>query len=361
MRVHFVGASLSAIAFSRVCLRNQLGEKALRYDPWVIPRIGFVVAMTAVAMSWLDRREQVAAFPLIIAGPVLLMYASVILIRAHSRPPALIALIVFTSLDLGAYGLSYGLFPPSDRMSGFAEVASSPLGQRDYRVAAHAFSAYEGGNRFAMLGWRQVDGYSGLPPSSRLLDGKPHINIFQVAGVRWVARGGQYDDVPGLIPRVDDWFEVPNPLPRARLVSKVHVSKHLSRDIATAQPDTAFVGKNIDRLSGVPGKCEIVEDRPGAIRVQVKTDGRQLLVLSDRFHDGWQVSIDEEACGLHRVYGDFMGCVVGPGSHEVQFRFRPDSLHHGKVLSLFGLAFLPMCTLVSSRRFDRTHCQAARE
>jgi len=38
-----------------------------------------------------------------------------------------------------------------------------------------------------------------------------------------------------------------------------------------------------------------------------------------------------------RVYGDFMGCVVDAGQHEVQFRFLPRSFAIGRWASLAGI------------------------
>jgi hypothetical protein len=40
------------------------------------------------------------------------------------------------------------------------------------------------------------------------------------------------------------------------------------------------------------------------------------------------------------VYGDFLGCVVESGRHEVEFRFRPVSFRVGAWLSGLGLVLL---------------------
>jgi hypothetical protein len=41
--------------------------------------------------------------------------------------------------------------------------------------------------------------------------------------------------------------------------------------------------------------------------------------------------------GPLRVYGDFLGLVVGPGTHRVTFRFSPASYERGWWVTAFGL------------------------
>ena len=94
-----------------------------------------------------------------------------------------------------------------------------------------------------LRGWNRADGYAGLEPQ-RLLDYKK-LSALRVAGVRWVRRGPTTNDIQGLIPRDDDWFEVPNPLPRVRLVNRTITSKDPAADINTIDIDS-------EALSDVP-------------------------------------------------------------------------------------------------------------
>src|SRR5262249_51347974 len=64
---------------------------------------------------------------------------------------------------------------------------------------------------------------------------------------------------------------------------------------------------------------------------------RQLLVISESHHRGWQVKIDGQPQPVLRVNGDFLGCVVPQGKHHSQFRFRPTSLQVGAWLSALGV------------------------
>ena len=54
-----------------------------------------------------------------------------------------------------------------------------------------------------------------------------------------------------------------------------------------------------------------------------------------------------------RVNGDFMGCVVEPGAHEVLLDFRPWSLRAGFALSGAGLAMLGVMALIAILRPNR--------
>jgi hypothetical protein len=59
---------------------------------------------------------------------------------------------------------------------------------------------------------------------------------------------------------------------------------------------------------------------------------------------------------LERVNGDFMGCVVIPGTHEVLFEYHPAGLQQARVVSGVGaiLAFgLVACGVVFRRRERR--------
>ena len=313
-------------------------ETKRAFDIWAIPRISIIVAIAAVVMSWFDDLQRVASLPLILAGPFLLSCAGLILARAQRGTAAAVnVLILFTAIDLGIYGLSYNVIPGS--RPNMTPRMADPPGKPGDRVVAHASTAFRGGNRMTLRGWNQVDGYAGLPPVSRLLQSRT-LKGLQVAAVRWVARGGRNDEIPGLIPRTSDWWEVPDPAPRARLMTKVRPSTNVSRDLSTTPDDTALVETAIPALAGQPGEAVIIVDRPGFIRVGVTAASRQLLVLSERYHPGWRVRSGERIGSVLRVYGDFLGCVIEPGAYEVALSFQPASLRQGKLATLAGLILL---------------------
>jgi hypothetical protein len=51
-----------------------------------------------------------------------------------------------------------------------------------------------------------------------------------------------------------------------------------------------------------------------------------------------------------RVFGDYLGCVVEGGTHEVTFRFAPASARAGLWLTFVGLALTTVSTWYLSTR-----------
>ena len=61
-----------------------------------------------------------------------------------------------------------------------------------------------------------------------------------------------------------------------------------------------------------------------------------LVVISEKYHPGWRASVDGNAEAVVQANGDFMGCLVEAGEHEVSLRFDPASLRWGRWVSLAG-------------------------
>ena len=103
---------------------------------------------------------------------------------------------------------------------------------------------------------------------------------------------------------------------------------------------TALVDEPVALGGGPAGTAVIEPDRPGAIRLAVRAPTRQLLVLAESFHSGWRVRVDGADARVLRVNGDFMGVVVEPGVHVLDFSFAPRSFTIGCWTSLAGIAIV---------------------
>jgi hypothetical protein len=135
------------------------------------------------------------------------------------------------------------------------------------------------------------------------------------------------------------WGQVPDPMPRARLLSQVVVSENVTQAVAQVNiATTAVVGKPVDVVSGEPGKVVITTDRPGRIDIQTTAPTRQLLVLSESYHSGWKARVGGKELPVIPAYGDYMGVVVDAGEHTLEFRFEPRSFYLGAKISALGLA-----------------------
>ncbi|MEA2059807.1 MAG: YfhO family protein [Thermodesulfobacteriota bacterium] len=64
--------------------------------------------------------------------------------------------------------------------------------------------------------------------------------------------------------------------------------------------------------------------------------GGKLIVLSEVWFPGWQVTVDGKPKDLLRVNNAFMGVVVFPGEKEIGFAFKPESLQTGCLISFIS-------------------------
>ncbi len=76
---------------------------------------------------------------------------------------------------------------------------------------------------------------------------------------------------------------------------------------------------------------------PERVIVHADVQGSAFLVLTDSYDPGWQVQVDGHAAPLLRADYAFRGVALGPGSHQVEFLYRPLSLRAGVILSIAGL------------------------
>lgn len=74
---------------------------------------------------------------------------------------------------------------------------------------------------------------------------------------------------------------------------------------------------------------------PDQLTYESKSGNTSLAVFSDIFYDrGWQAYIDGEPVSHFRVDFTLRGLVIPEGSHQVEFRFRPQSYYAGEKISL---------------------------
>ncbi len=104
--------------------------------------------------------------------------------------------------------------------------------------------------------------------------------------------------------------------------------------------DVALTAEPLDLPGGRPGQISDLVRHPGHVALTAETDGRQLLVMNQSFHPGWQAKIDGRAVPVLRVNRDFLGVVVEPGRQALTLDFRPFSLVLGRAGSTLGLGLL---------------------
>lgn len=314
---------------------------------WRLVGLSAVVA-AAAPLVW--DRELLAAWPLVAAGPALLLAAAAcVACAARGAAWAIVALVLLTAVDLGAYGLSYAVYPKAVPFDRFIAAAPAPPRADGTRVAVElptpGKTTARGGNHPLVRGLRMVDGYAGLEPASRL--DYRRLAVLRAAGVGWVLRRPETETIVGLSTADEHWLAVPDPLPRARLVSQTVAAADAAPDLANVTIEsTAVVEEPLDLPPGAPGDVSLWTDLPGDLRMAVDCPARRLLVVSERHHAGWQAEIDGRPRPVLRVNGDFLGCAVEAGRHEVRFTFRPASLRYGRWTTLAGLAATGLLLMV---------------
>ena len=356
--LHLVLAVLAAIGFAR--LRRESTPSSDRLSR-LISIVPWLSAAVALSVMLLGDPQNAAPWTLLIIGPVLFFLAAQ-MIKDLARGRISAGFMLFLAGDLAAYGFTYEALQNTRT---WAEVITSlnqpPGSPDDGRIVAEIQIAdgdigYEG-NDLLLAGWHQADGYEGLLPESYLLDQNISLRSLRISGVRWLNSGGNHSHIAGLKPTRDSrWLEVPNPLPRARLTRNTTTIPNPLEAVQHLQPDGATVVDRDPRLlktdASVPGKATILIDRPGRIEIHTASDSPQLLVLSERFSDGWKATADGVPIPILRAEIDFIGCIAPFGDHTIRFAFQPSSVRNGRLISavtLLLLGLFAVCRVMLSR------------
>jgi hypothetical protein len=274
--------------------------------------------------------------------------AGALTLAGRGRALGLYGLLALAGLDLGYFCLGnpvWGVqhWRDTTTLDAWRDTTSLPPEPSGGRVL---FLAWEP-NRLMLHGVRLVNGYrGGIEPCKRLDYGECLALRLSSAAWHREATFGTTLAIPGLPPAGGGWYRVPDPLPRVRLVRAAVVSDDPARDLPKLDPANAACTTHAIPLDGGPrGEAVLAAEDPGRLRVETEAEGRRLLVVSDSYDPGWQVSVDGQAAAVERINGDFLGCVVGPGRHAVEFTFRPAALLWGRALSVIGCA---VCLLLGA-------------
>jgi hypothetical protein len=337
--VHLAMAVLAAITFEDLLAIRQGTRAAPRRLLWVLvlPPLAATCAVWAIngGSGWIPSVDgaaplRVAALAIVPIAIVCVLFLAV----ARQWPLALPLLVLAAAGDLAYSGLSFALSDPPTTTD---RLATDPLpgAAGDYIWRPESAD----GNLPVMYGYRLADGYLALSPM-RWFD-PASTPALRIAGVTWRR------DPEG-------WTRVPNPLPRARLVAETAVMPR--RRVRRTLPEldltrTAIVEADIPGLQGPPGTAVLLTDRPGLIVVETTAPGRQLLVLTERFHEGWRALRGCESAPV-RLYSELIGCIVPAGRHTVELRFEPRSFTRGARISLAALVLLACAAAAGLRATD---------
>jgi hypothetical protein len=331
-------AGIASLVFEDVADVNRRRERIDVHRLWplavpvVLSLATNVIAPALNGSSWAAAHELSfsGAFRAGAGSALVVATTLLFLIAGRGVRWAVPLLVVLVAFDLGSWGYRYAWrIAPPQRIDEIASAVALPDAARpgDYVLPPPGQATM---NIPVLRGFRLSAGYLGLNPRTTLDYGDTLAQ--RLAGVSWRFTDG-------------GWRRVPDTMPRARLISDVRASERIAGDVRQIDiARIALVDRPVDGLSGVPGDVGVLTDRPGRIVVQATAPGRQLLVLTERFHQGWRANDGEREYPTLPVYGDYVGCVIEAGTRRVTFTFVPASARNGLWLTIVGLALIAMST-----------------
>jgi len=90
--------------------------------------------------------------------------------------------------------------------------------------------------------------------------------------------------------------------------------------------------------SAAPGEVTVSSYENERILLKTRTVANSLLVLGERYYNGWKATVDGSEVQIHPVNHVLRGIYLTPGEHKVEFLFDPLSFKIGKYLTLISFA-----------------------
>lgn len=146
--------------------------------------------------------------------------------------------------------------------------------------------------------------------------------------------------------RTDRWniAQNPNVYPRAFLVGNFEVStsdEDIIKKMFSNETDLrkeVILEKTINLpLDKATGDASIEDYAPNSVRIKTASQGNNLLFLSDNFYPGWHAYVDGTKSEIYRADYTFRAVYVPKGEHEVVFKYEPNSVRTGIILSTLSL------------------------
>jgi hypothetical protein len=246
-----------------------------------------------------------------------------------------------TFLDLFAFGHDFNASHHSPTQSPYAPSEAiahvrQESKQEAFRVSMRGSSRFRlGRNRGIWDHIEMLEGYTGLT----------------------IARFAQVESSPLILDLLNVKYEIdptgqrliPNPgyLPRARMVYRYQVAASDSEALKTVR-DGEFDYRNVAILEHNPGftsrpsdsiRNEVVITRREADRMelQVQTDDRGILVLSEVYYPEWKALVDGRPAEIYPVDYVLRGITLPAGSHRVEMYFDGSRVRQGILISLLTL------------------------
>lgn len=101
--------------------------------------------------------------------------------------------------------------------------------------------------------------------------------------------------------------------------------------------------------SGAPatGSARLASYKAQRVVIRAIASQRSLVILTDNYYPGWQVTVDGHPAKIERVDYLLRGVAIGPGSHTIVYTYKPASWTAGWIISL-GTALALLAAVASA-------------
>ncbi|HRQ41678.1 MAG TPA: YfhO family protein [Chloroflexota bacterium] len=123
--------------------------------------------------------------------------------------------------------------------------------------------------------------------------------------------------------------------------------------VLVGPPPSFVVGDSSPSTGDESPTTNVSQYEPGQVVVETNSDAERLLLLTEAHYPGWRATVNGEPATIYQADGYFQGVFVPAGEHEVQFEFAPDSVGHGRNLSIIALiiwSFLIVALVIGRQR-----------
>ena len=149
--------------------------------------------------------------------------------------------------------------------------------------------------------------------------------------------------------------------PRVRIVHRVEHASSIDElhnrlgDPSFDAASTAIMTTAAPALEscGGDGDSEVVSRSANGVDVRAELSCRGMLILADTWYPGWTAKVDGKDAPMYQPYAALRGVVLGPGTHRVEFRYRPASAWIGAACTLIGVLGACAVALVAAIRRPR--------
>ncbi len=111
-----------------------------------------------------------------------------------------------------------------------------------------------------------------------------------------------------------------------------------SKVILEEEPELVQVGES--RELGNKSSVNYLEYKAQESEIEVDSEKDGILFVSDAYYPGWRAYVDGIETKIYRADFAFRAVEVPGGTHEVQFKYKPDSFSYGLTISVLCLVFL---------------------